>query len=147
MPLARVRSGALVGIEGIPLDVEVDIGSGMPGFFVVGHALEDEFEMVAFSLPVLRQAGNPQVGVNEIRLVKEGALKGLERFVASVVARDGFFLAGRQPTLPDLEGGHGFRMNCCRFHAGVFYHINCTIHTFLFPFGHWEKSLSTIRYL
>ena len=36
MPLARVRSGALAGIEGIPLDVEVDIGSGMPRFDVVG---------------------------------------------------------------------------------------------------------------
>ena len=30
MPLARVRSGALVGIDGIPLDVEVDIGTGDP---------------------------------------------------------------------------------------------------------------------
>jgi magnesium chelatase family protein len=34
--LARVRSGALLGIEGIPLDVEVDIGSGLPAFSIVG---------------------------------------------------------------------------------------------------------------
>ena len=27
---ARVRSGALRGIEGLPVDVEVDIGSGLP---------------------------------------------------------------------------------------------------------------------
>jgi magnesium chelatase family protein len=33
---ARVRSGALLGIEGIPLDVEVDIGSGLPAFNIVG---------------------------------------------------------------------------------------------------------------
>ena len=36
MTLARVRSGALLGIEGIPLDVEVDIGSGLPAFYIVG---------------------------------------------------------------------------------------------------------------
>ncbi|MFN8639886.1 MAG: YifB family Mg chelatase-like AAA ATPase [Dehalococcoidia bacterium] len=33
---ARVRSGALLGIEGIPVDVEVDIGSGLPAFNIVG---------------------------------------------------------------------------------------------------------------
>ncbi|MCC6236445.1 MAG: hypothetical protein IT299_02600, partial [Dehalococcoidia bacterium] len=33
---ARTRSGALLGIEGIPVDVEVDIGSGLPAFNIVG---------------------------------------------------------------------------------------------------------------
>jgi hypothetical protein len=32
MTLASVRSGALIGIDGIPVDVEVDIGSGLPAF-------------------------------------------------------------------------------------------------------------------
>ena len=36
MGLARVRSGAVVGVEGIPIDVEADIGSGLPAFNVVG---------------------------------------------------------------------------------------------------------------
>ena len=36
MTLARVRSGALVGIEGLPVDVEVGIGSGLPAFNIVG---------------------------------------------------------------------------------------------------------------
>jgi magnesium chelatase family protein len=36
MKLARVRSGALLGIEGLPVDVEVDIGSGLPAFNIVG---------------------------------------------------------------------------------------------------------------
>ena len=36
MTLARVRSGALRGIDGIPIDVEVDIGSGLPAFNIVG---------------------------------------------------------------------------------------------------------------
>ncbi|MXW34151.1 MAG: magnesium chelatase, partial [Chloroflexi bacterium] len=36
MTLAKVRSGAVVGVEGIPVDVEVDIGSGLPAFNIVG---------------------------------------------------------------------------------------------------------------
>jgi hypothetical protein len=36
MTLARVRSGALIGIDGIPVDVEVDIGSGLPAFNTFG---------------------------------------------------------------------------------------------------------------
>ena len=36
MTLATVRSGAVVGIDGIPVDVEVDIGSGLPAFNNVG---------------------------------------------------------------------------------------------------------------
>lgn len=36
MPIARVRSGAIIGIEGIPLDVAVDIGQGLPAFNIVG---------------------------------------------------------------------------------------------------------------
>ncbi len=36
MPIARVCSGAIAGIEGIPLDVEVDIGQGLPAFNIVG---------------------------------------------------------------------------------------------------------------
>ncbi len=35
MTLASVRSGALIGIDGIPVDVEVDIGSGLPAFNIV----------------------------------------------------------------------------------------------------------------
>ena len=37
MTLARVRSGAVIGIEGIPVDVEVDIGSGLPAFNVAAR--------------------------------------------------------------------------------------------------------------
>ncbi len=36
MTLARVRSGALAGIDGIPVGVEVDIGNGLPAFNIVG---------------------------------------------------------------------------------------------------------------
>ena len=36
MPTARVQTGALVGVDGIPVDVEADIGSGIPAFNIVG---------------------------------------------------------------------------------------------------------------
>ncbi|BBL78854.1 ATP-dependent protease [Rubrobacter xylanophilus] len=36
MAVCRVRSLALVGIDALPVDVEVDMGSGLPGFSVVG---------------------------------------------------------------------------------------------------------------
>ena len=34
--LARVRSAALLGVEAIPVDVEVDVGPGLPGYHLVG---------------------------------------------------------------------------------------------------------------
>ena len=36
MTLAMMRSGALRGIEGLPVDVEADIGLGLPAFNIVG---------------------------------------------------------------------------------------------------------------
>ena len=36
--LAKVRGFALVGLEGIPVDVEVDAGNGLPSYNVVGLA-------------------------------------------------------------------------------------------------------------
>ena len=35
-PAATVRTGTLVGVEAIPVQVEVDIGPGIPGFSIVG---------------------------------------------------------------------------------------------------------------
>jgi magnesium chelatase family protein len=53
MTLASVRSGALTGVDGIPVDVEVDIGSGLPAFNIVGlpdAAVQEARERVLFSL-------------------------------------------------------------------------------------------------
>ena len=36
MPTARVQTGALVGVDGIPMDVEADIGSRIPAFNIIG---------------------------------------------------------------------------------------------------------------
>ena len=34
--LARIRSAAILGIDAYPVDVEVDISSGLPSFATVG---------------------------------------------------------------------------------------------------------------
>ena len=54
MTLARVRSGALRGIDGIPIDVEVDIGSGLPAFNIVGlpDASVQEARERVLSMPI-----------------------------------------------------------------------------------------------
>ena len=36
--LARVASAAVIGIEAAPIDVEVDVAVGLPGFHIVGLA-------------------------------------------------------------------------------------------------------------
>jgi magnesium chelatase family protein len=36
--VVRVRTGAVLGITAVPIDVEVEGGAGMPGYFVVGMA-------------------------------------------------------------------------------------------------------------
>jgi magnesium chelatase family protein len=36
--LARVRTAALWGVEAFPVECEVDVGQGLPGFVLVGHA-------------------------------------------------------------------------------------------------------------
>lgn len=43
--LARVFSCAVIGLEGVVVEVEVDFGSGLPGITIVGpidHALRAE---------------------------------------------------------------------------------------------------------
>ena len=36
--LARVQSAALVGVDAVPVDVEVDVSSGLPAFAIAGLA-------------------------------------------------------------------------------------------------------------
>lgn len=92
MTLARVRSGALLGIEGIPLDVEVDIGSGLPAFNIVGlpdAAVQEARERVRAAI---RNAGYDfplrRITVNlapaDVR--KEGPIYDLPIAVALLVA-------------------------------------------------------------
>ena len=92
MPLARVRSGALMGIEGIPLDVEVDIGSGLPAFNIVGlpdAAVQEARERVraairnaGFEFPLRRITVN--LAPADVR--KEGPIYDLPIAVAVLAA-------------------------------------------------------------
>jgi magnesium chelatase family protein len=36
MTVCRVRSLSLFGIDALPVEVEVDVGAGLPGFSIVG---------------------------------------------------------------------------------------------------------------
>jgi len=49
MPLARVNSAAVIGLEAYPVEVEVDISNGLPSFTIVGlpdKAIEESKERV-----------------------------------------------------------------------------------------------------
>ena len=92
MSLAKVRSVALKGIEGIPVDVEVDIGSGLPAFNIVGlpdAAVQEARERVraaiknaGFEFPLRRITVN--LAPADVR--KEGPIYDLPIAVAVLVA-------------------------------------------------------------
>jgi magnesium chelatase family protein len=87
-----VRSAALRGIEGIPVDVEVDIGSGLPAFNIVGlpdAAVQEARERVragiknaGFEFPLRRITVN--LAPADVR--KEGPVYDLPIAVAVLVA-------------------------------------------------------------
>ena len=102
MTLARVRSGAVVGVEGIPVEVEVDIGSGLPAFHIVGlpdAAVQEARERVrsairnaGFEFPLRRITVN--LAPADVR--KQGPLYDLPIAVAILVASQ---------QVPDRFGG------------------------------------------
>ena len=94
MSLARVRSGALIGIDGIPVDVEVDIGSGLPAFNIVGlpdAAVQEARERVrsairnsGYEFPLRRITVN--LAPADVR--KEGPIYDLPIAVAILIASE-----------------------------------------------------------
>ena len=92
MSLAKVRSGALRGIEGIPVEVEVDIGSGLPAFNIVGlpdTAVQEARERVrsavrnaGFEFPLKRITVN--LAPADVR--KEGPIYDLPIAIAVLMA-------------------------------------------------------------
>ena len=47
MVLAKVFSCAVVGLDGVLVEVEVDVGNGQPGIFVVGDVRHGSVKRVA----------------------------------------------------------------------------------------------------
>ncbi|HJM88546.1 MAG TPA: magnesium chelatase domain-containing protein, partial [Dehalococcoidia bacterium] len=94
MTLASVRSGALTGVDGIAVDVEVDIGSGLPAFNIVGlpdAAVQEARERVrsairnsGFDFPLRRITVN--LAPADVR--KEGPIYDLPIAVAILVASE-----------------------------------------------------------
>jgi magnesium chelatase family protein len=66
--LATVRSCTLVGIDAVPVDVEVDVAFGLPGYHVVGLAAQPVKEGAVRIRSALEQAGhglpNKKITVN-----------------------------------------------------------------------------------
>jgi len=92
MSIARVQTGALSGIDGIPVYVEADIGSGLPAFNIVGlpdTAVQEARERVraairnaGFQFPLRRITVN--LAPADVR--KEGPVYDLPIAVAILVA-------------------------------------------------------------
>ena len=55
--LARVRTAALWGVEAFPVECEVDLGQGLPGFILIGHPDTTVREAKERIWPALRNAG------------------------------------------------------------------------------------------
>ena len=55
--LAQVRSAALWGLEAFPVECEIDVGPGLPGFVLVGFADHAAREVRERVWPALRNAG------------------------------------------------------------------------------------------
>ncbi|MFM8558683.1 MAG: magnesium chelatase domain-containing protein, partial [bacterium] len=55
--LARIRTAALWGLDAFPVDCEVDVGPGLPGFVMVGLPDATAREARERVWPALRNAG------------------------------------------------------------------------------------------
>src|SRR5437879_9031408 len=55
--LSRVRSAALWGLEAFPVECEIDVGPGLPGFILVGLPDASAREARERVWPALRNAG------------------------------------------------------------------------------------------
>ena len=86
MSLARVRSGALIGIDGIPVDVEVDIGSGLPDAAVqeARERVRSAIRNSGYEFPLRRITVN--LAPADVR--KEGPIYDLPIAVAILIASE-----------------------------------------------------------
>jgi magnesium chelatase family protein len=90
--LARVRTAALWGLEAFPVDCEVDVGPGLPGFAMVGLPDASAREARDRVWPALRNAGlappDRRVTVNlaPAGRRKEGAATDLALAIGALIA-------------------------------------------------------------
>ncbi len=103
--LVRVRSGLVLGVTALPVDVEVEVGEGMPGITIVGLATSAVQESRVRVLAAIRNLGvtlkSRRVTVNlaPADLRKEGTCFDLPLAVALLCAQD-------EQRRPDLAGIH-----------------------------------------
>ena len=103
--LVRVRSGLVLGVTALPVDVEVEVGEGMPGITIVGLATSAVQESRVRVLAAIRNLGvalaSRRVTVNlaPADLRKEGTGFDLPIALALLCAQD-------EQRRPDLAGIH-----------------------------------------
>src|SRR4029077_13258943 len=100
---ARVRSGALRGIEAIVVDVEVDVSSGLPHTTTVGLPDGAVREAADRIRAALRNSGfeHPQRRVT-VNLAPAGVRKEGSHYDLPIAL--GMLAAAASPALPDLSG-------------------------------------------
>ncbi len=121
MPVCRVRSLSLFGIDALPVEVEVDVSSGLPGFSIVGlpdAAVQEARERVRVALsnsgykfPTKRVI----VNLAPANLRKEGAAFDLPialgilaaSGVLAVERLEGYAIVGELSLDGGLRGGRG----------------------------------------
>src|ERR1700710_2422304 len=92
MSIARIRSFAFSGIEAVPVEVQVQIASGLPAFLVVGlpdKAVGEARERVRAALTARGLAVPPKrvrIGRAPARLIKEGSHSDLPIALAVLAA-------------------------------------------------------------
>lgn len=134
--LARARSVALIGVDAVPVEVEVDVSPGLPAFTVVGlpdQAVSEARERVRAAI---RNAGLPfpaariTVNLAPADLRKEGPLYDLPIALGLLAAQDvipagalaGLLLAGElalDGTLRPIAGAVNLALLAAQLQAGA----------------------------
>ena len=92
----RVRTGALVGVDGMPVHAEVDISRGLPGYHLVGLPGAEVRESRERVLSALRNSGlRPPAGKITVNLAPAGIRKEGAFFDLAIAM--GIVAAGERP--------------------------------------------------
>ena len=110
--LARARSVALIGVDAVPVEVEVDVSPGLPAFTVVGlpdQAVSEARERVRAAI---RNAGLPfpaariTVNLAPADLRKEGPLYDLPIALGLLAAQEMLPREALEETIVEIGRAH-----------------------------------------
>jgi len=123
--LAKVTSCALIGLDGVPITVEVDVGAGMPGFMIVGlpdAAVQEAKERVRAA--IRNSGGRFPVGRVTVNLAPADIRKQGTDYDLPVAL--GILLASQQLDVPAAEVAKLLVVGELSLDGGV-HHVNGTL--------------------